>query len=270
VSLGSIRQAPDELIAEAIRIGATLGSVVNLSFALPNDRPQIKAAIDFAIARDVVVVAAAGNENQSQPGLTWFPAAYEGVLAVTAVGPTGEPLQEANTGAWIDVAAPGEQLTAPMAVGGELGYVSGTSFAVALVSGVAALVRAEYPDLPAPAVIERIRGTAVPVAGRANDRIGAGVVDPLSALTSRAVGLASDDPPAGGGVAVQPRAVDGSPIDGLGTALAWTGGLVAAAVLALVGGAALRTAGRRRGRTAGERPDGSRPTRKVVPRRDLS
>lgn len=271
VSFGSIGQAPVEMLAEAIRAGARLGSVVNLSFAVPVDRPEIRAAIEFAIERDVVVVAAAGNEGQSQPGETWYPAAYDGVLAVTAVGPTGEPLSEANTGAWIDVAAPGQNLIAPSAGGGELIYVSGTSFATALVSGVAALVRARFPELSAPAVIERIRSTAVPVAGSANDKVGAGIVDPFAALTARTVGSASSaQPSAGGAVAVQPRPVDRHPLDGLHGALAWTGGLVATAVLALVGGIAARAARRRGGRSVRDPATGQGPGRGPTPGRDLS
>ncbi|MGQ0774724.1 MAG: S8 family serine peptidase [Pseudonocardiales bacterium] len=271
VSFGSIGQAPDVMLAEAIRAGARLGRVVNLSFAVSGNRPEIQAAIEFAIERDVVVVAAAGNEGQSQPGETWYPAAYDGVLAVTAVGPTNEPLQEANTGEWIDVAAPGQNLIAPATGGGELTYVSGTSFATALVSGVAALVRARFPELSAPAVIERIRRTAVPVAGSANEKVGVGLVDPLAALTARTAGSApSAQPTAGGDVAVQPRPVERHPLDGLHGALAWTGGLVAIAALSLVGGIAARAARRRGGQPTPDPTTGQHPVRGAAPGRDLS
>ena len=82
---GALEQAPAAMIADAIRAGAERGSVLNLSFAVPVDNPLIRAAVRYALARDVVVVAAAGNERREQPGLTWYPAAYDGVLAVASV-----------------------------------------------------------------------------------------------------------------------------------------------------------------------------------------
>ena len=181
---GSLAQAPTEMIAAAIRAGADRGRVLNLSFAVGVDEPAIRKAVQYAVDRDVVVVAAAGNEGRSQPGLTWYPAAYDGVLAVAGVDAGGQPSAESNRGAWVDVAAPGEGLTTTSAGGDGFVNVKGTSFATAVVSGVAALIRSRYPDLPADEVVRRIEATAVSPTGGRDERTGAGIVDPYLAVTA--------------------------------------------------------------------------------------
>ena len=60
---------------------------------------------------------------------------------------------------------------------------SGTSFATAIVSGVAALVRAKYPQLSALKVIDRLERTARAPARGVDNQIGHGLVDPVAALT---------------------------------------------------------------------------------------
>ena len=193
---GSLAQAPTEMIAAAIRAGADRGGVLNLSFAVGVNEPAIEKAVQYAVDRDVVVVAAAGNEGRSQPGLTWYPAAYDGVLAVAGVDAAGQPAAESNRGAWVDIAAPGEGLTAPSSGGEGFVTVKGTSFATAVVSGVAALVRARFPDMPADEVVRRIEATAVSPSGGRDERTGAGIVDPYLAVTAETAGTAVAPPPA--------------------------------------------------------------------------
>ena len=107
-----------------------------------------------------------------------------------AAGPRVEP------GAVGDIAAPGEGLTAPSSGGEGFVAVKGTSFATAVVSGVAALVRARFPDMPADEVVQRIEATAVSPSGGRDHRTGAGIVDPYLAVTAEAAGAAVA-PPAG-------------------------------------------------------------------------
>lgn len=263
--VGTISDLPDKVIAQAIHDGADRGSVLNLSFALPVDRSSIRDAVQYALSRDVVVVAAAGNEQQSQPGQTWYPAAYPGVLAVAAVDVNGAPIAQSNQGPWVGIAAPGSDLTSTAAGGS--GYItqSGTSFATAIVSGVAALVRSRFPGLSGPAVVQRLISTAVPVAGSRDDKVGAGVVDPFAALTAPVVAPSTSDRPVGT-VAVLPRPAED---EGFGpvlrAALAWAGGLALAGLLALVGGIAFRRAALRRWRPGGrddvpEKPASPEPT----------
>lgn len=261
---GEISQLPPQAIAQGIVDAADHATVINLSFARPADDPAIRAAVEYAVSRDVVVVAAAGNESSAGGhGQAWYPAAYDGVLAVTAVDAEGAPLDESNAGDWVDIAAPGSELTVPARGGGYLS-VTGTSFAAAVVSGVAALVRARFPSLTAAEVGARITSTAVPPGSGPTDvRVGSGVVDPYAALTYSPDGL-----PAAAGPSVTAGAVRlGETISGpapddprLGTALRWAGVLLLAAVAALVAGVATRAGLRRRWRAGADPPAEPAPT----------
>jgi membrane-anchored mycosin MYCP len=98
-------------------------------------------------------------------------------------------------GPWVGVAAPGELIVslgnAPNSglVNGQpsnkepLVAINGTSFAAAYVSGVAALVRAKFPNLSAHQILNRIVGSAHNAARAPSNLIGAGVIDPVAALT---------------------------------------------------------------------------------------
>lgn len=61
--------------------------------------------------------------------------------------------------------------------------ISGTGYAAAYVSGVAALVRSRFPDLTAQQVVGRISGTAHTGARSPSNLVGAGSIDPVAALT---------------------------------------------------------------------------------------
>ena len=82
----------------------------------------------------VIVVAAAGNGGTGTPV---YPAAYEHCIAVTAVDDSGNLIPLANHGDWVDIAAPGYEIYSALP-GNNYGYMYGTSFATAYVSGLAA------------------------------------------------------------------------------------------------------------------------------------
>jgi len=265
---GSLAQAPTEMIAAAIRAGADRGGVLNLSFAVGVDEPAIRRAVQYAIDRDVVVVAAAGNEGRSQPGLTWYPAAYDGVLAVASVDAAGQPSAESNRGAWVDIAAPGEGLTAPSSGGEGFVSVKGTSFATGVVSGVAALVRARFPDMPATEVVRRIEATAVSPTGGRDERTGAGIVDPYLAVTAENAGTTgvTAAPQVAGAVALAPVPTDPPLLTaGEAAAAAVAGILLGCAAVATVAGLSARRIAARRERRGRDgpayRPVGAVPTR---------
>lgn len=83
------------------------------------------------MCRPVAVVAAAGNGGPAAPAM--FPAAYPGVIAVTATDSANQVYAQANRGTYLMLTAPGVDVWVPLSAGGR--YVSGTSFAAALVSG---------------------------------------------------------------------------------------------------------------------------------------
>jgi thermitase len=97
---------------------------------------ELEKAINYAWAKGVVVVAAAGSNRGMQ--LT-YPASYENCIAVTATMQDDTLAPLSNYGDWVDVAAPGFDIYSTLP-GNNYGYKSGTSFATAYVSGLAALL----------------------------------------------------------------------------------------------------------------------------------
>ncbi len=207
-------------IVHAANLGAKVVNVsvtACVSAADPLDQRSIGAAVWYASAvKDAVVVAAAGNEGEdgcaenpasgpldaddprdwrqvktvSSP--SWF---TDHVLSVGAVDTTGAPLTKSLAGPWVAAAAPGVQIMGLSPQGGPANAYPavrpgerdipfwGTSFSAAYVSGVAALVRAKYPQLSAHQVINRILQTAHNPARGVDNQVGYGVVDPVAALT---------------------------------------------------------------------------------------
>jgi membrane-anchored mycosin MYCP len=181
------------------------------------DQRALGAAIRYAaIDKDVVIVAAAGNTsnqdckqnpiyNPLQPNdprdwsavntvvtPAWF---SDYVLTVGAVDSGGSPLTDLSVaGPWVSLAAPGTDVVSLSprddglvnAVEGRDSAMvapAGTSFSAAIVSGVAALVRAKYPQLTSHQVINRLLSTARAPARGVDNQVGHGIVDPYAALT---------------------------------------------------------------------------------------
>ncbi|MBL8690148.1 MAG: S8 family serine peptidase [Rhodospirillaceae bacterium] len=147
--------------------------VINLSIAGPRD-PLIGRLVRQALSRGIVVVAAAGNDGPDAPPR--YPAAYDGVIAVTATDPKNQPYAEGAQGSHVVVAAPGVDVRATVSEG-VVGYVTGTSVAAAQVSGVAALLRERAPKLGSGEARRIFRDTASPLPA------GPGMVDAFAAVT---------------------------------------------------------------------------------------
>jgi thermitase len=127
-------------VAEGLIYAAEHGAwVINMSFGSYSYSELLNDAIQYAHQRNVVLVAGAGNDNTDVPA---YPAAYENVLAVTATGPEDQKWPQANFGNHVALAAPGIGILTTGNDGGYL-YGTGTSHAAAMVSGVAALLRAK-------------------------------------------------------------------------------------------------------------------------------
>lgn len=181
------------VVAAGIRYTVDSGvRVLNLSLTVFQDDLEIKQAVAYAQAHDVLVVAAAGNLHENG-NPTPYPAAYPGVLGVGSVDVTGARAPDSQSGPYVDLVAPGVKVTG-CAPGNGHALWQGTSFATPFVSGTAALVRAAYPKLTAAEVADRlIRTASVSRGGVRGPEYGAGVVNPYRAVTDTT--LAGDPVP---------------------------------------------------------------------------
>ncbi|MGW5669487.1 type VII secretion-associated serine protease mycosin [Micromonospora sp. NPDC003776] len=238
-------------IGKAIRYAVDHeADVINLSLVTLDTR-ELKDAVDYALSRNVVLVAAAGNRQENQQDQKAYPAAYDGVIAVAGLDDKGEHVGSSVTGDYVDIAAPGLNIAGP-APGGS-GYLyepqGGTSFAAAYVSGVVALVRAAHPTLTPDQIRYRLTRTADNPPDGHNAEVGYGMVDPYRAVTSLLGSRAN--PPLGAMPKPEPPA---DPLAWQRTVAIWVavvGAVLAGVLLAL---RPILVLGRRRGWRPGRRP----------------
>jgi type VII secretion-associated serine protease mycosin len=173
------------VVAKAVRWAVDNGArVINLSLGGNGNSGALAAALDYAFAKDVVVIACTGNVSATGPAEVWYPAREPGVLAVAGLERDGDVLWSGSiTGRQTVVSAPATGLLG--ARPGGYWRVQGTSFAAPMVSAAAALVRSRWPTMSAANVVNRLVQTARDLGplGR-DDEYGFGMVDPLAALTS--------------------------------------------------------------------------------------
>ena len=151
-------------IAEGIRWAADNGAdVINMSFGGPSEGGILREALHYAKAAGVVLVASAGNEDDS----VYYPAAYdEYCIAVAATDYNDERPWWSNPGPEVDVAAPGVRILScsPTWYWGPgsfpYGYAEGTSQAAPHVTGLAALIKDLKPWLRVDEIMDIIRYTA--------------------------------------------------------------------------------------------------------------
>ena len=175
--------------------------VINMSLGGPDLDAMEKAAIDYAIAQGVIIVASAGNEGAAGMG---YPGAYEPVIAVAAsgwkdewksgrtwwTGDVADPTKatdfyitdfssRALPGQDLDVAAPGSWIVGPYQTNGQISYyfLGGTSMASPHVAGVVALMAQKDPTLTASQTESILEDAAIPLpAGSCNVNDGSGGV----------------------------------------------------------------------------------------------
>ncbi|MER5476452.1 type VII secretion-associated serine protease mycosin [Streptomyces sp. NPDC002734] len=184
--LSKARRTRANALAEGIRWAVDHGAdVINLSLGddskSAHPEPEQDEAVQYALAKGVVVVASAGNGGESGNRVS-YPAAYPGVIAVTAVDRDGRRADFSTRRWYATVSAPGvDVVTADP--DGQYYEGWGTSAAAAWVSGAAALLKSEHPELTPAQVKRLIEDTAQdsPKGGRDDSR-GHGLVNPVGAL----------------------------------------------------------------------------------------
>jgi hypothetical protein len=140
-------------------------AVINMSYGASEPCYPEYVALQLAVARGIVPVAAAGNEFAEGNPLE-YPASLPHVVTVAAVGrpPEFRSSYFSNANAAIDLSAPGEDImTAVPTSLDPAGWQrqSGTSFAAPMVSAAVAWVRAARPDLTHDQVVQAVRLSAV-------------------------------------------------------------------------------------------------------------
>jgi len=173
-------------------------AVINLSFGSTEPAPEIDDAILTAVRNGCLVVAAAGNDAQlGNP--TTYPAAYPHVLTVAATDENDAPLPFSTYGPWVDLAAPGVDLTAAVSLShdpsGYSGGLSGTSFSAPLVSAAAAWIWTVRPTLTVDQLAGVLRESARDVSAPGFDpQTGHGVLDIPAALAAPPPPVDPDEP----------------------------------------------------------------------------
>ncbi len=158
------------LTAQGIEAAVDGGAdVVLVSAALSKDTGALRAAVEHAADKDVLLVAPAAPDTAPKstsaqasdpPPSDYWPAAADGVLSVVGVDIVGDRPQDVPQPLHADLAAPGVAVTG-IGPAGKGNYVAnGSSVAAAFAAGTAALVRAHQPDLTAAQTAARLRATA--------------------------------------------------------------------------------------------------------------
>ncbi|MGC9323179.1 MAG: S8 family peptidase [Desulfomonilia bacterium] len=150
---------------EAIYYAVDMGvDIINASWGFYSYSRSLEDAIDYARAHGVLFVASAGNSAQNNDDEDHYPSNYpfDNVIAVAAMSAYGDLADFSNFGIeTVDIAAPGVGLVAPSPGGGYVSWASGTSFATSFVTGIAALLISQSPELDYRSVREILLVTAV-------------------------------------------------------------------------------------------------------------
>lgn len=213
-------------VAEGIRWAVDHGAdVINLSLGGPSGGPDLDAALAYAAAGDVVVVAAAGNDGSTTPH---YPAAVGSVLAVAGTSTYDPPTVHGSStrgSGWVDVAAPFCNR-----VEDSSRNFCGTSSAAPLVAGLAALVRSDVPTMGATEVRGVLESTATPVLPSGS--VASGAVRAGEAVQAALVSRTADPSSEPAPPVVLPAPDVTSPVVGLAAPWTWTSGAVTTSVRA--------------------------------------
>jgi subtilisin family serine protease len=175
-------------IAAGIVYAASETYIANMSFGAPGPcSVAMQEAVDFAVQSPTLLIAAAGNDARSHnPSME--PANCQGVVGVGATDERDHVAAFSEHGSQVMFTAPGVRVLAAYRTpqgGHTYGYLSGTSLAAPMVSGVAALLYSRYATWGTADVIARLRATAFDLGKKGRDPYyGYGRIDAGRALTA--------------------------------------------------------------------------------------
>lgn len=184
------KQTADESISATVKaikfaINANVDFINYSSAGSGNALEELKV-LEEAKDKGILVIAAAGNkgENIDILGHASYPANYglSNVITVAGYDDKLNIVSSSNFGIRsVDIAAPGHRIRGAF-IGNRTAYMTGTSQATAFVTGVAALIKAKYPDLSGPQIKEIILGSVLEVKSFEGKVARAGKLDAARAM----------------------------------------------------------------------------------------
>lgn len=179
-------------VAEGIIWATDHGAkVINMSLGNYADAEFLHDAIKYAYDRDVVLIAATGNDNTERPG---YPAAYPEVFAVSATDASMKRADFSNYGDYVDVVAPGASIASTYP-GNQYAALSGTSMASPHVAALAGLIRSVNPDLNNEEVMDLMRSSVIDLGDTGYDKyFGYGQIDVYKALEKAGADVKEESP----------------------------------------------------------------------------
>lgn len=169
-----------EGIIYAVDFGA---NVISLSWGGSNFSNTGQKVIDYAISKNIVVVAAAGNDNDN---IQKYPAAFNGVISVAATDDQDKKANFSNYGSWVDISAPGVDIWSTVTGSSQkYDYMSGTSMACPLVAGLCGLMLSQNSRLKVAELEKCLKSTADDISNSNpgfNGQLGVGRINAQKAL----------------------------------------------------------------------------------------
>ncbi|HHW00625.1 MAG TPA: S8 family serine peptidase [Clostridiaceae bacterium] len=159
--------------------------IINISAGITSDSDKLREAIAYAGEKNVIVVSAVGNSNRSSPKVVYYPAAYETVIGVGAANEKNEAAYFSQRNSSVKLLAPGTNIpTATINNSSKPVKVNGSSYAAAFVTGAAALLLEENPELTAAQLRELLYNSAKDLGPEGYDiETGWGMLDISKALS---------------------------------------------------------------------------------------
>ncbi len=169
-----------DAIARGIEYAADQGAdIINLSLGGEGEDPDIAGAVKYALNKGAFVVAAAGNDSRSCDQYT--PAGLADVYTIAASNLLNRKAVFSNYGDSVDIAAPGVKILSTVP-GGEYEAWDGTSMAAPVVSGIAAMLKAQDPELDIQKLASILNQSAKDVMEAGKDqKTGYGIIDAANA-----------------------------------------------------------------------------------------
>ncbi len=137
--------------------------VINLSLGSSRQSKVITDAVNYALSKNVVILAATGNDSRRTQS---YPAATPGVIAVGSTDSGDNRSSFSNYGPWVSVVAPGSAILSTFPLNDNLigqkeyGSISGTSMATPFATGLAGLIRSKYKNMPVAMVKQVLESSA--------------------------------------------------------------------------------------------------------------